>query len=158
MPYSSVKLVAVSKPVISECDTAQDLIAYCARVSNPSNQNNKETAEKLVKYLIKHKHWSPLEMVHVTMEIVTTRDIARLLALISIPLAFIPFWYPTPRQSGPGAGIASGKGQRPGRGYLPLNVAAGAWRQAARQELPEGRGQDRRRVARRQLHRPIRRS
>lgn len=54
-----------------------DLIAYCARVSNPSNQNNTETNEKLVNYLVKHKHWSPLEMVSVCMEIETTRDIAR---------------------------------------------------------------------------------
>ena len=52
-------------------------IAFAARVSNPSNQNNEETAEKLVRYLIKHGHWSPLEMVSVTMEIDTTRDIAR---------------------------------------------------------------------------------
>lgn len=52
------------------------MIAYCARVSNPSNQNNSETAEKLVRYLIKHKHWSPLEMVNVCLEIETTRDIA----------------------------------------------------------------------------------
>lgn len=52
-------------------------IAYTARVSNPSNQNNNETAEKLVRYLIKHKHWSPLEMVSVCLEINTTRDIAR---------------------------------------------------------------------------------
>jgi thymidylate synthase (FAD) len=52
-------------------------IAYVARVSNPSNQNNNETAEKLVNYLIKHKHWSPLEMVDATLEIETTRDIAR---------------------------------------------------------------------------------
>lgn len=52
-------------------------IAYCARVSNPSNQNNTETAEKLVRYLIKNKHWSPLEMVNVCLEIETTRDIAR---------------------------------------------------------------------------------
>lgn len=58
-------------------DSALDLIAFCARVSNPSNQNNKETSEKLVKYLIKHKHWSPLEMVSACMEIETTRDIAR---------------------------------------------------------------------------------
>jgi len=57
--------------------SALDLIAYCARVSNPSNQNNRETSEKLVKYLIKHKHWSPLEMVSACMEIETTRDIAR---------------------------------------------------------------------------------
>jgi len=57
--------------------SALDLVAFCARVSNPSNQMNKETSEKLVKYLIKHKHWSPLEMVSVCMEIETTRDIAR---------------------------------------------------------------------------------
>ena len=55
----------------------QDLIAYCARVSNPSNQSNKATAEKLLRYLIKHKHWSPFEMVSVCLEITTTRDIAR---------------------------------------------------------------------------------
>ena len=55
----------------------QDFVAYCARVSNPTNQMNNETAEKLIKYLIKHKHWSPLEMVSATMEIETTRDIAR---------------------------------------------------------------------------------
>ena len=57
-------------------DTAQDLIAYCARVSNPSNQMNNETSEKLIKYLIKHAHWSPLEMVSACLEIDTTRDIA----------------------------------------------------------------------------------
>ena len=55
---------------------AQELVAYCARVSNPSNQMNKETSEKLIKYLIKHQHWSPLEMVSACMEIETTRDIA----------------------------------------------------------------------------------
>ena len=54
-----------------------DQVAYCARVSNPSNQNNTETSEKLVHYLIKHQHWSPLEMVSVCLEIETTRDIAR---------------------------------------------------------------------------------
>ena len=54
-----------------------DQVAYCARVSNPSNQNNTETSEKLVRYLIKHQHWSPLEMVSVCLEIETTRDIAR---------------------------------------------------------------------------------
>jgi thymidylate synthase (FAD) len=54
-----------------------DQIAYCARVSNPTNQNNSETAEKLVRYLVKHQHWSPLEMVSVCLEIETTRDIAR---------------------------------------------------------------------------------
>ena len=54
-----------------------ELVAYCARVSNPDNQNNKETSEKLIKYLMKHKHWSPLEMVSVCLEIETTRDIGR---------------------------------------------------------------------------------
>ena len=54
-----------------------ELVAYCARVSNPDNQNNKETSEKLVKYLMKHQHWSPLEMVSACLEIETTRDIAR---------------------------------------------------------------------------------
>lgn len=54
-----------------------ELVAYCARVSNPANQDNKETAEKLIQYLIKNKHWSPFEMVSVTMELTTTRDIAR---------------------------------------------------------------------------------
>ena len=58
-------------------DNLQDFVAYCARVSNPTKQMNSETAEKLIKYLIKHKHWSPLEMVSATMEIETTRDIAR---------------------------------------------------------------------------------
>jgi thymidylate synthase (FAD) len=58
-------------------ESALDLIAYCARVSNPDNQNNKETNEKLVKYLMKHKHWSPLEMVSACIEVETTRDIAR---------------------------------------------------------------------------------
>jgi len=62
---------------LEDLDSALDLIAYCARVSNPNNQNNKETSEKLVKYLIKHKHWSPLEMVSACLEIETTRDIAR---------------------------------------------------------------------------------
>jgi thymidylate synthase (FAD) len=55
----------------------QDLIAFCARVSNPSNQFNMETADKLIRYLVKHKHWSPLEMVSACLEIETTRDIAR---------------------------------------------------------------------------------
>jgi thymidylate synthase (FAD) len=57
--------------------SASELVAYCARVSNPDNQNNKETSEKLIKYLMKHKHWSPLEMVSVCLEIETTRDIGR---------------------------------------------------------------------------------
>ena len=76
-----VNLVSYTKPagILEESDvkTLTDLIAYCARVSNPTNQMNSETSEKLIKYLIKHKHWSPLEMVDVTMEIETTRDIAR---------------------------------------------------------------------------------
>lgn len=55
----------------------QDLVAFCARVSNPSNQLNTETNERLIRYLIKHQHWSPLEMVSACMEITTTRDIAR---------------------------------------------------------------------------------
>jgi len=74
-----VNLISYSQPVgVKLCDTnAQDLIAYCARVSNPSNQTNKETSEKLVRYLIKEGHWSPLEMVSACLEIETTRDIAR---------------------------------------------------------------------------------
>ncbi len=74
----NVNLIGVTKPsVIEDCHTAGDLVAYCARVSNPSNQNNKETAPKLLKYLIKNQHWSPFEMVSITMEITTTRDISR---------------------------------------------------------------------------------
>lgn len=76
-----VKLVSYSKPseemVQDGLENVQDLIAFCARVSNPTNQLNMETAEKLIKYLIKHKHWSPLEMVSACLEIETTRDIAR---------------------------------------------------------------------------------
>lgn len=73
----SIKLVSVTKPVIDEADTVDELIAFCARVSNPANQGNKESAEKLVQYLIKHKHWSPLDMADATFEICTTRDIGR---------------------------------------------------------------------------------
>ena len=76
-----VKLVSYSKPTAEFAaqgvTDVQELIAYCARVSNPSNQFNMETSEKLIRYLIKHQHWSPLEMVSVCMEIETTRDIAR---------------------------------------------------------------------------------
>lgn len=61
----------------SEVANIQELVAYCARVSNPGNQNNNATADRLLKYMIKHKHWSPFEMVSVCMEINTTRDIAR---------------------------------------------------------------------------------
>ena len=75
----SVKLISYSQSPKGneEKESLLDLIAYCARVSNPDNQNNKKTSEKLLKYLIKHKHWSPFEMVSVCMEIETTRDIAR---------------------------------------------------------------------------------
>jgi len=75
---SQVNLIALSKPsAITGCNTANELIAYTARVSNPTNQGNLETAPKLVRYLIKENHWSPFEMVHMTLEIKTTRDIAR---------------------------------------------------------------------------------
>lgn len=75
---STVKLVALSKPsAITDCHTASDLVAYTARVSNPANQNNLGTAPKLIQYLIRENHWSPFEMVHITMEINTTRDIGR---------------------------------------------------------------------------------
>lgn len=70
-------LISITKPVIDACKTAEELVAYCARVSNPANQGNHSTAGKLLKYLIKNKHLSPLEMVDMTIEIVTTRDIAR---------------------------------------------------------------------------------
>ena len=77
-----VKLISYSKPAITTeeevfCKDVQDLISYCARVSNPSNQLNTETSEKLIKYLAKHQHWSPFEMVFACIEITTTRDIAR---------------------------------------------------------------------------------
>jgi len=76
-----VRLVSYSRPT-EEFDQhgisdAQELIAYCARVSNPANQFNTETSDRLIRYLVKHAHWSPLEMVSVCMEITTTRDIAR---------------------------------------------------------------------------------
>ena len=76
-----VKLVSYSQPTEEFArqgiDDAQELIAYCARVSNPANQFNTETSDRLIRYLIRHQHWSPLEMVSACMEIVTTRDIAR---------------------------------------------------------------------------------
>lgn len=79
--HQSVKLISNSK-VSAGSDTPalmdlQELVAFCARVSSPSNQSNLETSEKLVRYLVKHKHWSPLEMVSATVEVNTTRDIAR---------------------------------------------------------------------------------
>ena len=77
----NVTLLSHSQPTESfrsqGVDDAQELIAYCARVSNPANQFNTDTSEKLIRYLIKHQHWSPLEMVSACLEIVTTRDIAR---------------------------------------------------------------------------------
>lgn len=77
-----VKIISYSQPnpgdqVLNAALSVQDLIAYCARVSNPQNQLNMETSDKLIKYLVKHKHWSPLEMVSACLEITTTRDIAR---------------------------------------------------------------------------------
>ena len=81
-----IKLISYSQQAIDadkqdefefDLPNLQDLVAYCARVSNPSNQANSETSERLIKYLIKHKHWSPLEMVSACIEVETTRDIAR---------------------------------------------------------------------------------
>ena len=75
---SEVSLVGMTTPSASTgCRTAAELVAYAARVSNPDNQNNTKTAPGLLRYLIKHGHWSPFEVVSVTMEIKTTRDIAR---------------------------------------------------------------------------------
>ena len=81
-----IKLISYSQQAIDaekqdefefDLPNLQDLVAYCARVSNPANQANSETSERLIKYLIKHKHWSPLEMVSACIEVETTRDIAR---------------------------------------------------------------------------------
>jgi thymidylate synthase (FAD) len=74
---SRVKMVSITKPMVEGIDTAEQFIAYCARVSNPSNQLNTETSDKLLQYCIKNQHWSIFEMVHVVMEIETTRDIGR---------------------------------------------------------------------------------
>lgn len=74
---SEVKLVSITQPAIEGITSAEDLVAYVARVSNPGNQNNMLTAPKLIKYLFKNNHLSPFEMVHITLEINTTRDIAR---------------------------------------------------------------------------------
>lgn len=71
-----VELISYSKPHNNN-KSLQDLVAYCARVSNPANQNNTETNEKLINYLTRNNHWSPLEMVSICLEIETTRDIAR---------------------------------------------------------------------------------
>jgi len=72
-----VELISYSQPAEYFAENMTELVAFCARVSNPSNQNNKETSEKLIRYLIKNAHWSPLEMVSMCLEIETTRDIAR---------------------------------------------------------------------------------
>jgi thymidylate synthase (FAD) len=74
---NTAKIIGITNPLIEGVDTAEQLIAYAARVSNPSNQMNKETSEKLLKYCIRNSHWSVFEMVNVVMEIETTRDIAR---------------------------------------------------------------------------------
>ena len=81
---NNAKIIAVTQPTICTSNdpeapylTVDEFVAYVARVSNPSNQNNTLTATKLLRYLAKHKHWSPFEMVNVVMEIETTRDIAR---------------------------------------------------------------------------------
>jgi thymidylate synthase (FAD) len=76
----NVRIISYSQPTEGELyvgEDVQDLIAYCARVSNPANQISSETTERLLKYLIKHKHWSPFEMASACLEIETTRDIAR---------------------------------------------------------------------------------
>jgi len=87
MEINTAKIIAMTQPLVrnsgkngymdGDLMTADEFLAYTARVSNPSNQMNTETAPKLIKYLLKHKHFSPFEMVHITMEIKTTRDIAR---------------------------------------------------------------------------------
>ncbi len=77
----NVQLISYSQPTAETCEwgltDVQELIAFCARVSNPANQLNSDTSERLIRYLIKHQHWSPLEMVSACIEITTTRDIAR---------------------------------------------------------------------------------
>ena len=77
----NVRLISFSQPTPEfknlGIHDAQELIAYCARVSNPTNQLNTETSDKLIRYLVKNQHWSPLEMVNACVEITTTRDIAR---------------------------------------------------------------------------------
>jgi len=72
-----IELISYSQPESHFAENMTELVAFCARVSNPSNQGNKDTSEKLIRYLIKNQHWSPLEMVSMCLEIETTRDIAR---------------------------------------------------------------------------------
>lgn len=82
--YQRIRLIGVTQPntdafreAYDRTMSPEDLISYCARVSNPSNQTNFQTSGKLLKYLMEHAHWSPFEMVHVVMEVITTRDIGR---------------------------------------------------------------------------------
>lgn len=75
--HTNVRLIAISKPVIPECTESGDLIAYCARVSNPANQANTGTTPRLLSYLARKAHWSPFEVASMTVEITTTRTIAR---------------------------------------------------------------------------------
>jgi thymidylate synthase (FAD) len=77
MENNTAKIVAITQPVVDGVETANDFVAYCARVSNPSNQMNHETSDRLLRYCARNKHWSIFEMVHIVMEINTTRDIAR---------------------------------------------------------------------------------
>ena len=72
-----IELISYSQPESYFAENMTELVAFCARVSNPSNQTNKDTSEKLIRYLVKNQHWSPLEMVSMCLEIETTRDIAR---------------------------------------------------------------------------------
>ena len=72
-----IELISYSQPDVYFVENMTELVAFCARVSNPDNQSNKVTSEKLIRYLIKNQHWSPLEMVSMCLEIETTRDIAR---------------------------------------------------------------------------------
>jgi thymidylate synthase (FAD) len=72
-----IELISYSQPESYFAENMTELVAFCARVSNPNNQSNKDTSEKLIRYLVKNQHWSPLEMVSMCLEIETTRDIAR---------------------------------------------------------------------------------
>jgi len=74
---NTAKIIAVTNPLLEGINTAEDFISYTARVSNPSNQMNTETSERLLKYCIRNKHWSIFEMINVVMQVDTTRDIAR---------------------------------------------------------------------------------
>lgn len=73
----NVKLIAISKPATPECTSASELISFCARVSNPNNQANHQTSDRLLMYMADNHHWSPFEMAHMVLEIETSRDIAR---------------------------------------------------------------------------------